>query len=280
MGTTLSENQKTSLFRLLADDDPSTLKLVKEQLFDLGREAVPQYEEWIRELHGSPAEQHLVEVLQRLKRGGCHQAFLDFCTRLRADPNADLEEACFLLAGTEYSAADMTPWRQMLDEMAADVRLALGLDGNPSQIHALSQVIHEKYRFRGNRDRYYEAENTYLNRVLERRLGIPLTLSLLYVLLGRRLDLGVQGVALPGHFIIRWNNQFYDPFHHGRMLDAEACRQIVVTRGQEFREEHLAPATHRQILLRMLMNLSRVYEIEEDRPRLARIRQYLRVLNG
>jgi regulator of sirC expression with transglutaminase-like and TPR domain len=280
MGATLSEKQKNSLFRLLSDDDPATLKLVKEQLFGLGNQAVPQYEEWVKEVRGSPAEQHLVEVLHRLKRGGCHQAFLDYCARLRADPDADLEEASFLLASTEYSATDMAPYRQMLDEMAAEVKLALGRDGSPSEIRALSQVIHEKYRFRGNRDRYYEAENAYLNRVLERRLGIPPTLSLLYILLGRRLDLGIQGVALPGHFIVRWRNQFYDPFYHGRLLDEGACREIVVARGQEFREEHLNPVSHRQVLLRLLMNLTRVYELEEDRPRLARVRQYLRTLNG
>ncbi len=280
MAAPLSEKQKRSLFRLLSDDDATTLRLVKDQLYGFGSEAVPQYEEWIKEVRGTPVEQHLIEVLHHLKRGGCHQAFLDYCARLRADSHADLEEACFLLAATEYSATDMHPCREFLDEMAEDARLALGRDGTPSEMQALSQVIHEKFRFRGNHDRYYEAENTYLNRVLERRLGIPLTLSLLYLLLGRRLDLEIAGVALPGHFIVRWRAQFYDPFHQGRLLDEEACRKIVTSRNQEFREEHLAPASHRQIVLRMLMNLARVYEIEEDRPRLARIRQYLRALNG
>ncbi|MCC7518245.1 MAG: transglutaminase family protein [Verrucomicrobiae bacterium] len=280
MSAMLSEKQKNSLFRLLSDDDPSTLQLIKDQLFDRGNEAAPQYEEWIKELHGTPAEAHLLDVLHRLKRGSSHQAFLNFCARLRADPNAELEEACFLLASTEYPATDMAPYRRLLDEMAGDVRLALGRDGSPSEIRALSQVIHEKHRFRGNRDHYYEAENTYLNRMLERRLGIPLTLSLLYLLIGRRLDFDVQGVALPGHFIVSWRHQFYDPYHQGQLLDEKACREIVASRGQEFREAHLAPASHRQILLRMLMNLSRVYELEEDRPRLARIRQYLRALNG
>ncbi len=280
MPSTLTESQKSSLFRLLADDDPSTIRLIKDQLLGQGDDAVPQFEGWLKEVRGSPAERHLTEVLQRLKQGHCHTRFLELCTRTRVFGDTDLEEACFMLASTEYSATDMAPYRAMLDQMAEEVRDQMGREGNPSEIRAVSAVLHEKYRFRGNRDRYYEAENTYLNRVLERRVGVPLTLSLVYCFLGKRLGLNIQGVALPGHFIVCWNAQFYDSFNQGRLLDENACKQIVETRGQEFRREQLNPATPRQVLNRMLMNLARVYEIEEDRQRLARIRLYLQAINA
>lgn len=278
MNTFLSENQKNSLFRLLADDDPSTLSLVKQQLFAQGESAVPAIEKWLKEAHGSPAEHHLMEVLNRLKQGHCHAEFLDLCTRAASMPDLDLEEASFLLASTEYSATNMSRYRTMLDEIADEVKLQTTHKGNPSEIRALSLVLHEKYGFRGNRNHYYEAENTYLNRVLERKVGVPITLSLLYILLGKRLDLQIQGVALPGHFIIRWQEKFFDPFKNGRTLTETACKQIVEDRGQEFCPGYLNPATPIQVLRRMLMNLARVYEIEEDRFRLARIRQYLQAL--
>jgi regulator of sirC expression with transglutaminase-like and TPR domain len=275
----ISENQKVSLFRLLSDDDPATTSLVKQQLLEQGDEAVPQIEGWLQEVRGSPAERHLMEVLNRLKHNHCHTGFLEYCARARIYGDTDLEEASFLLAATEYSATNMATCRTMLDEMAGEVKQLIGEQGSPSEIRALSQVLHEKHRFRGNRDRYYEAENTYINRVLERQVGIPITLSLLYIFVGRRVGLDVQGVALPGHFIVSWNAQYYDPFNNGRVLDEAACKQLVEARGQEFRREQLNPATVQQVLTRMLMNLSRVYEIEEDRPRHARVRKYLQAIN-
>ncbi len=275
----ISENQKVSLFRLLSDDDPSTTSLVKQQLLEQGDEAVPQFEGWLQEVRGSPAERHLMEVLNRLKHNHCHNLFLEYCARARIYGDTDLEEASFLLAATEYSATNMATCRAMLDEMAAEVKQLIGEEGSPSEIRALSQVLHERHGFRGNRDRYYEAENTYINRVLERQVGIPITLSLLYIFVGRRVGLDVRGVALPGHFIVSWNSQYYDPFNNGRVLDEAACKQLVESRGQEFRREQLNPATPQQVLTRMLMNLSRVYEIEEDRPRHARIRKYLQAIN-
>lgn len=174
----------------------------------------------------------------------------------------------------------MARYRGMLDDLAEEVRAQTGREGNPSEIRALSFVLHEKHRFRGNRDRYYEAENTYLNRVLERKVGVPITLSLLYLLLGKRLHLEIRGVALPGHFIVGWQDKFFDPFNHGRLLNEAACKQMVESRDQEFRPEHLNPASSQQVLSRMLMNLTRVYEIEEDRPRLSRMRKYLQSLGA
>lgn len=276
----LTENQKNSLFRLLSDDDPSTLSLVKQRLIDQGESAVPEMETWLKEVHGKPPERHLLDVLNRLKHGHFHTEFLEFCARAAAANSMDLEEASFLLASTEYSATNMGRYRRMLDDLAEEVRQYMKAEGNPSEMRAMSYVLHEKHRFRGNRDRYYEAENTYLNCVLERKVGVPITLSLLYLLIGKRLDLRIYGVALPGHFIIRWQENFYDPFNHGRLLNEAACKQMVEDRGQEFRAEHLNAASPIQVLSRMLMNLARVYEIEEDRPRLARVRKYLQALGA
>ncbi len=276
----LTENQKKSLFRLLADDDLSTISLVKQQLIEKGPDAVQEVEEWVKEIHGTPAERHLIEVLNHLQKDQRHTEFIDFCQSIRAHPQFDLEKASFMLASTEYPAVDMDRYRKMLDEIALEIRSQTKNKGIPSEIRAMSYVLHEKLHFRGNREHYYEAENTYLNRVLERKLGIPLTLSLLYILLGKRLGLQIQGVALPGHSIVQWNREYFDPFNYGHLLTEDACKQMVQSREQEFRPEHLHPATSLQILNRMLMNLARVYEIEEDRPRLSRIRKYLQTLGN
>lgn len=247
---------------------------------DHGEAVVPEMESWLKEVHGLPAERHLLDILNRLKQGHSHVEFLEFCTRAAQSKDFDLEDACFLLASTEYAATDMSRYHTMIDDIASEVRLQMDREGNPSEIRALSFVLHEKMRFRGNRDRYYEAENTYLNRVLERKVGVPITLSLLYLILGEHLNMHIHGIALPGHFIVGWHGQFFDPFNHGRLLNEEACKQMVESRGHEFHPDQLNPAIPHQILIRMLMNLARVYEIEEDRARLARIRKYLQTLSG
>lgn len=280
MSIHLNESQKSSLFRLLSDDDPSTLILVKRQLLEDGADSVPELENWLKEVQGSPVERHLSEVLGRLKKGHCHQEFLEFCARANLVTDVDLEEASFLLASTEYPSTDMTRYRRELDEIAEEIRQQIAQRGHPSEIRALSFVLHEKRRFRGNRDRYFEAENTYLNRVLERHVGIPLTLSLLYILLGKRVGIEIHGVALPGHFIVSWQGKFFDPFNYGRLLSADACKEIVEARGHEFRPEHLEPAAPKQVLLRMLRNLLRIYELEEDRTRMASIHRYLQTLEA
>jgi regulator of sirC expression with transglutaminase-like and TPR domain len=247
---------------------------------DQGQAAVPQLESWLKEVNGTPAERHILDVLNFLKHGHCHTDFYDFCSKASAGQEFDLEEASFLLAATEFAAVDMLPFRTMLDSIADEVRLQMKREGYSSEMKALSYILHEKFRFRGNRDRYYEADNTYINRVLERKVGVPITLSLIYMLIGKRLDIPIYGVALPGHFIITWKGQFFDPFNHGRLLNEDACKQMVESRGQEFRPEQLNQATSLQVLSRMLMNLARVYEIEEDRPKLSRVRKYLQALGA
>jgi regulator of sirC expression with transglutaminase-like and TPR domain len=280
VSTNLTENQKKSLFRLLSDEDPGTLSLVKQQLIDQGQGSVPQLESWLKEVQSTPAERHILDVLNFLKHGHCHTDFLDFCTKISSGEEFDLEEASFLLAATEYAAVDMSPHRATLDDIANEIRIQMKREGYSSEMKAISYILHEKFRFRGNRDRYYEADNTYINRVLERRVGVPITLSLIYMLVGKRLDVPIHGVALPGHFIISLKGQYFDPFNHGRLLNEDACKQMVESRGQEFRPEQLNQATSLQVLSRMLMNLARVYEIEEDRPKLSRVRKYLQALGA
>jgi regulator of sirC expression with transglutaminase-like and TPR domain len=120
--------------------------------------------------------------------------------------------------------------------------------------------------FRGNEDHYYDPRNSFLNEVLDRRLGIPITLSVLFLAVARRLGLRAEGVALPGHFLVRADaagrELFVDPYRRGAVLTAEDCAQLWRGQGQgrtAFDARWLEPAAPRQILARMLHNLKRIY---------------------
>ncbi len=133
-------------------------------------------------------------------------------------------------------------------------------------IHATNKLLFEILQFHGNERDYYDPRNSCLNAVLSRRLGIPISLSIVYMEVARRLHRSVSGVALPGHFIVLYQDEnsryWIDPFHHGRILSFEDCCALAKeTAGIDVHNEPeaLAPVGKQQILLRMLGNLKAIY---------------------
>lgn len=198
------------------------------------------------------------------------------------DADIDLARAAFLIAATHYPDLDVDGQLRLLDSLAAAGRSLLGEETDPLfACNVLSQYLFDEVGFRGNSDDYYDPKNSYLNEVLARRLGIPITLSLLYIEVGRRLGIPLVGVGMPGHFLVRHRDVqdlFIDPFLGGILLSEDECAQRVeeVTGGAiQLRREHLAPVTHRAFLARMLRNLQGIYRQQKDAYALADIEQLL-----
>ena len=179
----------------------------------------------------------------------------------------DLGRAALLLARTEYPDLDIDVQAGRLDILAAEAASVVGAQLEPSgRLAALRFFLAETCGFQGNEQDYYDPRNSFLNEVLDRRTGIPITLSVVYMEVGRRLDVPLFGVGLPGHFVVKHQRggriEFVDPFHGGRILSAANCRELVQDRYQgqvEFREEFLAAMPKRDILARMLHNLRNIY---------------------
>ncbi len=189
----------------------------------------------------------------------------------------DLAELALRLAGDDYPDLDVDAYLGELTCMAREARGYLGGD-LAGRVAGLSRYLFHEMGFRGNVREYYDPRNSYLNEVLDRRTGIPITLSVLAIAVGSRAGLHVEGVGLPGHFIAVAaagdDRIFFDPFHGGRQLSASECENLVrqVT-GTEFHisDEHLRPATPRQIAVRILTNLKGVYLRTEAFARAARV---------
>ncbi|MBI4416988.1 MAG: transglutaminase family protein [Euryarchaeota archaeon] len=183
------------------------------------------------------------------------------------DEDIDLAHAALLLARQRYPTLDPEPYLAKLDAMAASVRERLGGDLDPRRaIAALNRQLFEIEGFRGNERDYYDPRNSYLNDVLDRKVGIPITLSVVYLEVGRRLALPVLGVGLPGHFIAKvltTNGEILlDPFHGGKELTEEDCQERLdrVYGGfVRLEKRMLLPLTKRQILVRILNNLKTIY---------------------
>lgn len=194
-----------------------------------------------------------------------------FAAALAKDP-VPLDEATLAIALEEYPGLDVEEVLARLDALSERVRARVqGPPRAASLLRALREVLAEEEGLRGNEDTYYDPRNSFLNEVLDRRLGIPISLSVVYIEVARRAGLPLQGVALPGHFIAKYVSPtgaevFVDAFHRGEILSVDECAARFRSRsgGRELDRRWLSGATPRQILIRMLQNLRRIYADRKD----------------
>jgi regulator of sirC expression with transglutaminase-like and TPR domain len=178
-----------------------------------------------------------------------------------------LAESALLMACEEYPQLEISPYLDKLDSIAHNAANGFPRDGSPlDKAERLNEILFDELGFRGNSDDYYDPRNSFFNDVLDRRLGIPITLSVVYLEVARRLNFPLAGVGMPAHFILKYADAeqefFLDAFDRGRILTHDDCReQIQRTHGDtiEFDDRLLARSTSRQILARMLNNLKRIY---------------------
>lgn len=196
---------------------------------------------------------------------------------------ADLENGMILLARTAYPRLNTDEVGAKLDDIALQLRRGLRFTGARNTLATLTHQMSQVHGFRGSSDDYYDPDKTYLNRVLEHHTGLPITLAAVYILIGKRLGLNVDGVALPGHFIacLRAGSDtlYFDPFRDGVTLSLREVMSIVTGTGTAFRPEHLRPPTAPEMLRRMLSNLEAAYGRRHDSERSEIVRRYLSVLS-
>ena len=183
------------------------------------------------------------------------------------DERVDLARAALLIACVEYPALDVGRYLDRMDAMAAGLRQRLDGGSPAAAVRALNALLFDEEGFKGNLDDYYDPRNSFLNDVLDRRMGIPITLSTVYIEVGRRAGLSVDGVGLPGHFVVRVEGQLVDPFHGGIALSQDDCQKRLdrIYGGRlKLDDAMLAPCDRKAILARTLRNLKAIYTKAED----------------
>lgn len=199
------------------------------------------------------------------------------------DEQINLEKAALYIAQEEYPDLEIDEYLNALDMMADEVQERLPEEPYPLRIlQTINRYLYEDLKFAGNTENYYDPRNSFLNDVIDRRTGIPLTLSLVYLSIAHRLNFPMVGIGMPGHFIIRPAMSdmeiFVDPFHSGEILFSQDCQERLsqlYSQPVEMRPEFLEPVTNRQFLARMLTNLKVIYlnqnEIEKCLSTIERI---------
>jgi len=193
-------------------------------------------------------------------------------TRLTASPGDDvsLAEGALLIAAEEYSDLDVDGYLGRIEEMAATLRRRLRSDISPTEaLIALNRYVFDELGFSGNAGDYYDPRNSFLNEVIDRRLGIPITLAVLYIEIGRRIGLALEGVSFPAHFLVkcvlREGVLILDPYARGASLGVEDLQERLkafasdIALDPDLVPSLLTSAAPKDVFARMLRNLRAIY---------------------
>jgi regulator of sirC expression with transglutaminase-like and TPR domain len=206
----------------------------------------------------------------------------------RPDPAIDLARAALLIAKEEYPQISIEQYVARLDQLAEEVTGRLGEESAPLMaLHELLHVVYARHGFRGNTNAYYDPRNSFFNDVLDRRLGIPLTLGFVLLEVGWRLGLPLEGVSFPDHFLVRFRGDvldlLIDPFDGGKLRFQDQAQELLdrVYGGRvKMQESFLRQASRRDMLVRMLLNLRGVYVNVGDAERARWVGERLELLRG
>ena len=190
----------------------------------------------------------------------------------KPDEDIDLARASLYIAQEEYPEIDPEVYIQSLDGMAQELSKRLPASTYPLVIiQNINQYLYDDLGFNGNNSDYYDTQNSFLNKVIERRLGIPISLSLIYLEIARRINFPMVGVGMPGHFLIRPEIEemeiFVDTFNHGEVIFTQDCQDRLNQIYQKniiFKPEYLAAVTKKQFLARILDNLKIIYVHQQE----------------
>jgi regulator of sirC expression with transglutaminase-like and TPR domain len=275
MSEELSASRREALISLLADDDPVVYHTIREKILSYG----PSAREWLRPytLSNDPLlRRRARQLVCHFARQSADNRFLAFC--LKQGEELDLEQGAWLLAQTQYPETNIEAYQALLDSYAGDLRERIDLNaGASSLLTAFNRFLFGELGFAGNEQNPYEPENSYLNCVMDRRTGNPISLCLIYLLLARRLRLPFAGIGFPGHFICRYQSAadelYIDAFNRGKLMTKAGCVQYLLRGHYGLQDDYLAPLTPRRILMRVCGNLHRIYyhlKMPEETTRLQR----------
>src|SRR5947207_954554 len=273
----LGDAQRRALISLLADDDVSVYQTVRQKLLSYG----PEVSECVKPetLSDNPIlRRRALEIQDHFGKQIADEQFFKFCQNQGEE--FDIEQGALLLARTHYPRINPVGYTALLDDFALELRERLDLNGPAEYIlHVVNDYLFDELKFVGNEKDYYDPENSYLNRVLDRRTGNPISICLVYLLVARRLRMPIAGIGLPGHFICRYQSSaaeiYIDAFQRGPFLTKADCVQYLLRGHYSVREQYLAPVTPRRLLLRICNNLHQVYQQLETPEETTRVHRYV-----
>lgn len=276
-----AERERAALLNLLGDADPEVFAAVRERILSHG----PSVCDWLRP-HALSSDavlrKHARAILHHLESRDADNEFLSFC--LRHGEDLDLETGALKLATTTYPELNPEAYRAVLDQFAQALRERINFNAEPrDQLTVINEYLFKELGFRGNEESYFDPRNSYLNQVLDRRTGNPISLCTVYLLLAKRLLMPLAGIGLPGHFVCRYQSSrdsiYIDTFDRGRLLSKADCVQYLIHSAFGLHEQFLTPVQPRRMLMRMCGNLHQSYLHLEKHDDATRMQGYIMTLS-
>ena len=280
------DSELRSLFALLDDPDPRVAEVVQERIRMRGDDVVLPLLSFI-EGSPNPLAKERAEVLaDQFTIAQIKEGFRTLTPRFMRHDDQAFEDGAFLIARYANPRLNAAKYRTMLDEMAEQLRQRLsGLSSALEILDVVNHFFFEELRFRGNQAMFMEPENSYLDRVLDRRIGIPISLAVIYLLVADvRLRLPFSGACAPGHFLVRYDGLrseplFVDAFNSGTILRSRDIKRYLDSAGLPFHKEFLEAAHPRSILLRMMRNLMMVFTERGNKTSRKSFQEFMRILS-
>lgn len=276
-----------SLIYLLEDPDPYVKTSVKNRLYELGEQAVPLLDQQKSQSRDDGERELINEIIQWITFGALEEDFMAVLENGLSNLK-QLEEAVFVLARFENPTLRESEYKRKLDRFASMIRhdLKYQLDDS-KKMHLLLDFVFDELNFRGSNIDYYNPDNSYMHRVIDRRQGLPISLGLVVLFLARRLDLPFYGVNMPIHFMLKYKGEldevFIDPFDRGKTVSYNQCYFFLKQNGVEPKSQHFETAGTHEILARSIRNLIQSYsrlEKEEKVKNLTKLLNTVEVMSA
>jgi len=274
-------NTIQNLFSLLDDESIEVQKALKKEILKHSLTFIFSNHEQLTSV--SPERQKLLrKLLNELHSELVYQAWKDLVQEGLED--IDLEKAALLITYWVDPEVNLKKIVRHIDAMALEIGERIPLSGHPlSFLDHINYYFFKKYGFQGNSTDYYNPNNLYIHKVLESKQGIPISLSILYILIARRLNLPIYGVPMPAHFILKFDNGedeiFFDPFYRGKIYSRRECEAYLNHVNATVIDKILNGCSNYEIIQRVLRNLHLMYSsYEEDQQKVNELSEYLEVL--
>lgn len=253
-----------SLVSLLDDPDPYVQSQVKSRLFELGESAVPLLDQQKSQTKNEDERELISEIIEWITFSSVEEDFLDVLEGGLKNLK-QLEDAVFILSRFDNPTLRESEYKQKLDRFAEMIEDEVRYSLDSSQkMHKVLDFVFNELEFKGCTTDYYNPNNSYLNRVIDRRKGLPISLALIVLFIARRLDLPFHGVNMPIHFMLKYKGDMeevlIDPFDGGKIVTYNQCYYFLKQNSVEPKSEHFESTSEVNILARCIRNLINSYE--------------------
>ena len=279
------DSELRSLFALLDDPDPRVADAVMERILKRGSDAILPLTAFANDSADALARERAESIITECNASALARSFEVLGTKLANGNRRAFEEGIFLIAKFGNPLLDTAAIRAELDLFAQTLNYRIsGLDSALEILDEVNHFFFDDLRFKGNQAKFLEPENSYIDRVMERRMGIPISLAAVYLLVVRsRLGLPFTGASAPGHFLVRYDGLrseplFIDAFNAGTVLRERDIKHYLDSSGLPFHKQFLDPSPPRAILLRMIRNLIIVFTERGNAPARAAFEKFMRIL--